>query len=260
MGIDQLYLLIFISAVAWGGWRTAHLRLSGAWMAVVVGVIIGYAYGVYGLIVLGVFFLSSSLWSRLFQFSKIGIDDRLAKTASRDWQQVLANGGPAALFALFFTVTGEDVWTYAFVAAIAGANADTWASEIGPLSRKLPLSLRTFKRVPKGTSGAVSVIGTCAALLGAAFISITAALMLDGMTFRLFLWITLAGFLGNLMDTFLGATVQLAYRCKVCGMQTEATRHCERQTIRTKGYGMNNEVVNALSSMFAGVIMLCVYW
>ncbi|MCR8847144.1 DUF92 domain-containing protein [Rossellomorea sp. SC111] len=260
MKTELFPLLLFILGIAIGGWRTKNLSISGAWMAVLVGLFIGIAFGFRGLFVLGAFFLSSSIWSHLFKTDKIGTLDRLAKTSTRDWQQVLANGGPAALFALLFSLTGEDVWTFAFVASVAGANSDTWASEIGPLSQKHPFSVRSFRRVPKGTSGAVSPVGTLAAVLGASFIALAALILLDGMDITLFIVITLSGFLGNLLDTLLGAYVQLDYRCRVCGIQTESTVHCGQQTKRTKGYWMNNELVNALSSLMSGVILLLLYW
>ncbi len=257
---EYFFLIFFIFAIALLGWRTRNLRFSGALMSVVIGLFISYAYGVRGLFVLGAFFLSSSIWSHLFKKAKLGIEERLAKTSIRDWQQVLANGGPAALFAFLFTMTGNDVWTLAFVAAIAGANADTWASEIGPLSRKQPFSVRTFRRVPKGTSGAVSTMGTIAALFGAAFISLVSMLVLEEMDTPLFWLIIVSGFLGNLTDTVLGAYIQLEYQCRACGIQTESTCHCGQPTDRTKGYWMNNELVNALSSLIAGVVMLLLYW
>ena len=260
MTVESFFLILFILAISIGGWKTKNLSSSGAVMAVVIGLFIGNAYGFKGLFVLGVFFLSSSIWSHQFKKAKIGIEDRLAKTSIRDWQQVLANGGPAALFALMFTLTGEEVFTFAFAASIAGANSDTWASEIGPLSHKSPFSIRSFKRVPKGTSGAISLVGTAAAVLGSVIISLTALLMFNGMDSVSFMLITVSGFLGNIIDTLLGAFVQLDFRCRVCGVHTESTVHCGKQTKRTKGLWMNNELVNALSSLMAGVILLLFYW
>ncbi|WP_187443669.1 DUF92 domain-containing protein [Rossellomorea aquimaris] len=257
---EYFFLLLIIFSIAIAGWKTSNLSLSGAVMAIMVGMAIGWSYGFEGLFILGVFFLSSSIWSRLFKKSKIGIEERLAKTSIRDWQQVLANGGPAALFALFFSVTGNEVWTLAFIASIAGANADTWASEIGPLSHKMPFSIRTFRRVPKGTSGAVSVLGTVAAFFGAALISLASLILLNVMDVSLLVLLLLSGFLGNILDTVLGAFIQLEYRCTVCDLRTESSVHCDHHTERTKGVPlMNNETVNALSSLFAGVLMLIFY-
>jgi uncharacterized protein (TIGR00297 family) len=254
---EYLFVLLFVCSIAIAGWKTSNLSPSGAVMAIMIGLAIGYSYGFEGLFILGVFFLSSSVWSRLFKKNKIGIEERLAKTSIRDWQQVLANGGPAAIFAYLFSITGNEVWTLAFIASLAGANADTWASEIGPLSYKMPFSVRSFRRVPKGTSGAVSIIGTVAAVLGAALISLASLIILKDMDLTLFLLLLLSGFLGNILDTVLGAFIQLEYRCPVCGLRTESTFHCGHYTERVKGIPLvNNEFVNALSSFFAGVLML----
>ena len=257
VSVDQLVLLIFIIVISIGGWRTKNLSLSGALMAFLIGVMIGYPYGIKGLVILGVFFLSSSVWSHLFKQGKIGMDERLAKSSIRDWQQVLANGGPAALFACLYSLTGNDIWTLSFITSIAAANSDTWASEIGPLSKRDPLSIRTFKRVPKGTSGAISFIGTVGALLGAVIISSVFFLLFYPIDSNLFLLIACVGFLGNVIDTFLGAYWQLENRCCVCHQHTERMEHCHQQTVRIKGYRwINNEVVNASSCLFAGIIIL----
>jgi uncharacterized protein (TIGR00297 family) len=64
-------------------------------------------------------------------------------------------------------------WT-GFVAALAAANADTWATELGVLSRKEPRLLTTGQKVEKGTSGAVSGYGILAAVAGAAAIGLLA--------------------------------------------------------------------------------------
>ncbi|WP_231893383.1 DUF92 domain-containing protein [Rossellomorea aquimaris] len=256
MGVKQIGLLIFIIFISIGGWRTKNLSLSGSLMALLVGCMIGYSYGMEGLLILGVFFLSSSIWSHLFKQGKIGMEERLAKSSVRDWQQVLANGGPAALFAFLYSVTGNDIWTFSFVTSIAAANSDTWASEIGPLSKGDPLSIRTFKRVPKGTSGAISFIGTVGALLGSAIISFVFFFILYPFDSKLFLLISCVGFLGNVIDTLLGAYWQLENQCCVCHQRTERKEHCHQQTARIKGYSwLNNEWVNASSCLVAGVII-----
>lgn len=257
MAAEYLFVFLFICSIALAGWKTSNLSSSGAVMAIMIGLAIGYSYGFEGLFILGVFFLSSSIWSRLFKKDKLGIEARLAKTSIRDWQQVLANGGPAAIFAIIYSFTGNEVWTLAFIASISGANADTWASEIGPLSQKMPFSVRSFRRVPKGTSGAISIIGTVAAVLGAALISLASLIMLNDMDSTLFFLLILSGFLGNILDTVLGAFIQLEYKCPVCNLRTESPFHCGHHTERTKGIPfVNNEFVNAMSSLFAGVLML----
>ncbi|WP_254871246.1 DUF92 domain-containing protein [Bacillus sp. Marseille-Q1617] len=247
-------VLLIVLLVSFGGWKTKNLSFSGALSAFLLGCIISYFYHWKGLLLVGAFFLSSSIWSKLFSASKEEIEGRMAKTSVRDWQQVWANGGPAALFIILFHFSGSEWWLYSFAAAVAAANSDTWASEIGPLSRKAPLSIRSFKRVEKGTSGAVSVIGTVAALAGAAFISMLLFLIEGSFEWLHFILIGTAGFLGNIFDTVAGAFWQEEFTCPVCGSSTEAALHCGAPAVRSKGLPwMNNESVNLLSSFLAGI-------
>lgn len=59
-----------------------------------------------------------------------------------------------------------------FMVCLASSNSDTWASEIGSLSRKKPIYIRTFKRIERGTSGAISGLGTVAAFAGLFYLHI----------------------------------------------------------------------------------------
>ena len=147
------------------------LKVNGAVAAIAVGVTIILGTHFRGLLLLGIFFVTSNLSSKYRHDEKIALKDMVEKGDVRDYAQVLANGGVAALFSLIFAVTGEEAALFAYCVSLASANADTWASEIGVLSHKDPVSLFTGKRVAKGTSGAVSVLGTLAGLGGSALIA-----------------------------------------------------------------------------------------
>lgn len=56
---------------------------------------------------------------------------------------------------------------------LACCMGDTLASELGILSKSPPLLITTFKRVPPGTNGAMSVLGTTVSILGGGFIGLT---------------------------------------------------------------------------------------
>ena len=89
----------------------------------------------------------------------------------RDLGQALANGGAAAVFAAAFglavTPHIRDLWQAAMLGALAAVTADTWATELGVLSRRPPVMITTGKPAVPGRSGAVSTGGTLAAAAGA---------------------------------------------------------------------------------------------
>jgi len=128
------------------------------------------------------FFISSSL---------------LSTKTTRNHRQVLANGGIAALAAL----AGN--WTW-FAGALAAANADTWATEIGSHSRTPPRLITNGLRVPAGTDGGMTLLGTAGGIAGAGFVAVLASVLGQ----RSSPVIAVAGIAGMLLDSLLGATVQ----------------------------------------------------
>ena len=120
-----------------------------------------------------------------------------------------ANGGVATacvLLPLLWPSFGEPRAFGLFLAALAAANADTWATEIGSAIRGRPYDLRTGQPALPGTSGAISLGGTLAALAGAAVIGFFAP------AWPLRLLVTLAGLAGALLDSLLGAFCQAQWR------------------------------------------------
>lgn len=256
---NEILLLIGIAVLAWGGYKLKALAASGAFGTLLVGMFIALGFKGYGLMLIGLFFVTSSLWSKYNRKQKKKIIDMHEKGSQRDIVQVFANGGVPALIGILAYVFPADFWIYGFIASIAVANSDTWASEIGSLSKKRPLSLMKMKTVEPGTSGAISVLGTSAAVAGSALISVASYFIWSEMTIALVFVVTTMGVLGCFIDTFLGATVQSAYRCNVCGKHVERKEHCQQPTILVKGNGwVNNDVVNISSITIASVITILV--
>jgi uncharacterized protein (TIGR00297 family) len=244
-------VIVFVSLAGIYG---KALSVSGGVAAVFTGLTIYWAANWKGLVVLGAFFFSSSLLSKWKAKVKEPSEKRLAKGSRRDWQQVLANGGPAVLFILIYHFEKDIQWLWAFTAAIAAANSDTWASEIGVAGKKKPISVKTWKQVEKGVSGAVSFAGTAGAVGGAVWIAMIAYILYSPSLLST-ICMAMAGFFGNVIDTFLGAFFQSEYVCPVCGIQTEKRFHCGENTILRKGHPFfNNETVNFLSSLLGGLL------
>jgi uncharacterized protein (TIGR00297 family) len=101
------------------------------------------------------------------------------------------------------TAVEAALWA-AFAASFATAASDTSSSEIGQLLGRHPVSPRTFRRVPVGTEGAVSVEGLVAGLAASTVIGAVAfALRLvDGGGW---VAVALAGFLGNVLESLAGS-------------------------------------------------------
>jgi uncharacterized membrane protein len=106
-----------------------------------------------------------------------------------------------------------------FLGALAAAAADTWATELGVRYAGRPWSLRTGRRVPAGSSGAVSLVGTGGAVLGAASVALAAGLVpAAGLSLPAALGVVGAGLVGMAVDSGAGATVQAHYRAAEDGL------------------------------------------
>ncbi|GHH96995.1 DUF92 domain-containing protein [Neobacillus kokaensis] len=257
--LDSVLMGVIMLLLGYAGYRTKSLSKSGAIAAAVVGYAIYLGFHFKGLLILGVFFATSSYWSKYKSEAKEKMEEKLAKGGARDWRQVFANGGAAALFSILYYFDNSPIWLIGFVVSLASANSDTWASEIGSLSKKAPLCIRTFKRVEKGTSGAVSGLGTIAALLGSLLISLISVWIFN---FDLLLGsiVFLFGFFGNVVDTLVGAFYQQLFRCKKCGFETEKRMHCGQPTMRIKGISfIENDMVNFLSGLISAIIAMWVF-
>ena len=264
MNLLQIGGGVILSAVAaFTAFRLKMLNYSGAVGAFLLGVVVFGAGGVRWAAVLLVFFISSSGLSRLFSKRKHLMEEKYAKGARRDAGQVAANGAVAGVMALLGgLLPGNPLPWLFFCAAFAAANADTWATELGVLNPGWPVSARTLKKVPPGTSGGVSLIGTLAAGGGSLLVAITGFLLWPvevGTERKLagLLVITVAGLAGSFIDSLLGATVQAIYWCPECRKETEQSpvHSCGTSTELMRGYRwMTNDVVNAICTLGAVVI------
>ena len=246
------------------------LNVSGVVGLLAIGTSLFIGGGWTWFAILIVFFASSSLLT-LYRFEdKRFLDNIVAKPGARDIWQALANGGIGALNGLVYSFYPEKVIFVAFLGAIAAVNADTWAVEIGVLSKSDPVLITTGKRVTPGTSGGISALGTLATAAGALFIgliswalvSINSSLFNSESDYRWILPVTLlGGIAGSTFDSLLGATVQSTYYCECCHKETERVVHtCGQKTKLIKGWRwLGNDWVNFLSSLVGSVVAILVY-
>ena len=266
--------------IAYFAYLAHALNKGGGIAAGVLGTIVFGLAGLGWALVLLTFFISSSVLSRFFSKQKADVGGEFAKGSNRDAGQVIANGGIAGVLALSFVIFSSldrgsgllPVLWMGFAASLAGANADTWATELGLLNPRQPILLTNFQRVPQGTSGGVSLSGSLAALAGSALVGGMAVMVgafswapevgLPG--WMVFVTITWAGFVGAFVDSLLGATLQVVYYCPACDKQTEKhpAHTCGTSTEQVRGLPwLTNDWVNAactLSAALVGIILVVI--
>lgn len=254
--------LAFSSFTGVVAYRKNALTASGALGAILVGtLIVGFGGWAWGMLLIA-FFVSSSMLSHYRRADKAAVSDKFAKGHRRDLGQTLANGGLGAILAVGYFLSPNVVLLAAYVGAMATVNSDTWATEIGVLSRQPPRLVTTCRIVPPGTSGGVTRDGSLAALGGGLFIGLFAFLLVVGERLALgqplalaVLWLLIpiagvSGLIGAFFDSLLGATVQRIYYCRVCDKETEQiVHHCGAQTHPLRGWSwLDNDMVNFISS------------
>jgi uncharacterized protein (TIGR00297 family) len=246
-----LALALFVS---FGARRAGALTVSGAVAATVVGTLSVLAGWSWAVVVIGYFAVSSAL-SHLGRAAKERRTSSIvAKHGPRDAWQVVSNGGVFAASALAMRIHPDARWFVLGAGSLAASSADTWATEIGTLYGSVPRSILTWRRVPVGTSGGVSAIGSLGAIAGSAFVALL--LLALGWILPLACWVWIGGIAGALADSVLGASVQSRRWCDVCNRGTERDVHdCGAATRHVAGARwIDNDMVNFLSGAIGGLL------
>lgn len=272
--MNLLLGFLLASLIGYLAYQRGTLSRSGVVGAIITGGLIFGFGGFGGAALLLVFFISSSALSRFKEVQKESLAEKFSKGSQRDLAQALANGGVAAVCMAAFGLTQNPLWWIACAAALATANADTWATELGVLSKTPPRLITTAQEVEVGTSGGITVMGTMSAFAGSALVALTAliAIQLDPNLqsfdfaqdkslipnpFFKFVIIATAGLLASLFDSVLGATVQAIYYCDQCRKETE--RHpqhlCGKLTHPLRGWRwLDNDGVNFAATLVGAAL------
>ncbi len=274
---EYLIGIICILLFAIFAFKRDALTEEGTLTAIVIGLLVFIfpAAPIHGRIwfsLLAVFFISSFAVTKYGEAAKEAVNKQFAKGSTRDLMQVFANGAGAALVAVIYYFYPLPSVFVAFAAILATVNADTWATELGVLSKSKPFLITSLKQVEPGVSGAISRFGLFASAIGAGLIALSlvalvyideiyfgteqVAAVIPGGVFNFILFITFFGIIGSILDSMLGATLQVMYYCKKCKCETERTEHtCGKKTFYLKGIKFfDNDVVNLVSSLIAGVL------
>ena len=257
-----LAFVITLAIVIVAFWR-GSLSRSGVLGALFVGILIfglgGWEWG----ILLGVFFVSSSLLSHFREEDKRIAAEKFDKGHKRDIGQVLANGGLGSVIAVLSYLVPWLGWFHVFIGIMATVTADTWATELGTLAKRPPRLITNGREVEVGSSGGVSPMGIAASAAGGAIVGLLAGLLVPELSPLLGASMgTVGGLAGSVFDSLLGATVQQIYYCEHCQKETERKVHkCGHHTRPLRGWSwLNNDLVNFFASAIGGAVALSIWW
>ncbi|SHN27439.1 DUF92 domain-containing protein [Chitinophaga sp. CF418] len=224
-GSIQLLVLLILGCIMFICIRTKKLTIPAALLAGLIGFIAILGTGWTGLLSLLLFFILG-VWATSHRKDlKAKITSEGIHPESRKASQVFANGGVAGIvsFVAYLDPSHLALYELMVAASLASALADTLSSELGMVYGRNFYNIWSFKREAKGLDGVVSLEGTLIGTVGAALI----ALLYAGFD-KMGIIVLLAGVLGNLLDSVLGATLE-----------------------RDKHIG--NDAVNFLNTLFAAI-------
>lgn len=176
------------------------------------------------------------------------------KVGRRDVVQVLANATAAVIAIILGKIFESPIGMVVYTAALTECLADSLASDIGVLSKKDPVDICRMRRIKRGMSGGVSLLGTISAFCGCLLMTLI-FIAFFGFNTKHIIAVLVIPMIGILADSILGSLVQAKYRCTECGKNTEKKLHCGRPTEHAGGLKIiNNDTVNILSNLITAIL------
>jgi len=182
------------------------VSVSGAIAGAVICFVLFVGAGPGGFVALVSVFILTWISTRLGygQKQKLGTaQNREGRSAS----QVLANLSISAVCAACFATTGNAAFLLATSAALSEAAADTVSSELGQAGSAKARLITTWKLVPAGSDGGVSVIGTLGGIAAAVLVTLV-SVGVGMFPLKQTAASVMAALFGMIADSYLGATLE----------------------------------------------------
>ena len=201
--IAELSVISLIALIVLYAYKKGKIDLSAVAMTAVVGFSTFLLGGLRWIILLLLFFVFGNIASHYKKKykRKLGCEQSV-----RTWINVFGNGGAALIFAVLNWLIPNPAWFLAMCSSMVCATADTFATEIGQAHGRNPRMIHTLKKANPGVPGAVSKEGFLAAGFGALLLSVP--LLIWGYSIGIFLLVIVCGFIGMILDSFMGATIE----------------------------------------------------
>ena len=175
-------------------------------------------------------------------------------SGARGMVQVIANALAATVAALAGFIFKKPELMIVYAAALTECLADSLASDVGVLSKKDPIDICRMKRIKKGLSGGVSLLGTLSALAGCVLMCLVSFIYF-GISAKVVVAVLVIPMVGIILDSVLGSLVQAKYKCTECGKNTEKALHCGAKTDHVGGIKLiNNDAVNIISNFLTAIL------
>lgn len=196
------------AAVAAAGWMARTVTFTGAVTGLVIGVAVWIGAGWQGWVLLLAAFVLAVISTKIGVTRKSVLGIAEERGGRRGAGNAIANTGLAAWIAMIAALSAyREAALVAFVASLVAGSSDTVSSEIGKAFGRRTWLVTSLRRVPAGTSGAISSEGTLAGAAAAVLLSGIAA-MLGLVTMTLVMPIAIAAVAAALVESVLGSTLE----------------------------------------------------
>src|SRR6476620_5445584 len=209
MYLQYVLLLVILAGAMIGSVAAKKLTVAAALTGGVLGVLVFAGAGFTGIVMVAIFFLVGTMatsWKKGYK-ERAGLSE--INSSKRNAGQVMANAGVAAICGLlcYFLQQYVPVLRLMMAASLSSAMADTLSSELGNVYGKRFYNILTLQKDMRGLNGVVSLEGTDIGVIGSMIIALVYAIGF-GFNLNTLLIIMIAGTIGNLFDSVLGASFE----------------------------------------------------
>ncbi|KAI3457602.1 hypothetical protein Pfo_014265 [Paulownia fortunei] len=188
------------------------LSLSGIAAAFLLGTLTWRAFGSSGFLLVATYFVIGTAATKVKMAQKEAQGVAEKRKGRRGPGSVIGSSAAGCVCALLsiYGIGGEALtrlWELGFVASFCTKLSDTVSSEIGKAYGKMTYLITTFKIVPRGTEGAVSIEGTFAGLLASILLA-SAGCLMGQIYIPEAIICVIASQIANLGESIIGAALQ----------------------------------------------------